>query len=265
MRVLRACFGASGLVGLALAFEPPLAAVALPALLAVAGSLGVASGAVLATIGATVPAGRAGVIAGTIGAAGGLAGLLPPTLLAAVHVVNGSYAIGMTLLAGAALAGAAYLHIHRRWMSAALVFPATVGAQRAATIVVALPAAGRGNHATHLIAPVITLASRQEMVVVSVVPDRAHSDEDGYPLITGLRLHLPRHRFVAVVVGSGPRPEEIALIDDLLADGTVPVVLTTRTDPGPVAANLAGALHADYVLLHPPKATGAAPLEPANP
>jgi NNP family nitrate/nitrite transporter-like MFS transporter len=252
--VLRGCFAAGAVISLALAFEPPLAAVAIPALLAMAGFLGLASGAVQATIGATVPPARAGVITGTIGAAGGLAGLPPPLLLAAVHDVNGSYGIGMTLLACAALGAAAYLHRHRRWLSGALAFPATLGAQPAATIVVALPAAGRAGQ---IIAPLITMASRHEMVIVTVVPDRAHRDHDGYPLLTALRVHLPRHRLVALVGGPAARPEEIALIDDLLADGAVPVVLTTTTNPRPVAAHLAEALHAGQVCLPEPPAAPA--------
>ncbi len=229
-----------------MAFQPPLAA-AIPALFGLAGCLGLASGVVQAAIGATVPPERAGTVAGTIGAVGGLAGLLPPLLLAAVFGISGSYGIGLTLLASAALAGAACLRIHGRWIGAALAFPATIGPQHTATAIVALRADTTGRTA-QVIAPLISLATRQEMIIVSVVPDRAISDHDGYPLVTGLRLHLPRHRVVAVVVGPSPHPYEITLIADLVSEGALPVVLTTTTNPDPVALHLAGAFHAAHVL-----------------
>jgi hypothetical protein len=246
--VLRACFAASAAFAMVLAFGPPLTTTAIPALIGIAGSLGLASGVVQAVIGVTAPPERAGTIAGTIGAIGALAGLLPPLLLAVVYGVDGSYGIGLTVLAALALASAAYLHRHRRWIGAVLAFPATSRHRRTRTTVVSLPAAGSVGHTPSTIARLIALAAQQEMIIVSVVPDRAASDYDGYPLVTGLRRHLPRHHLITIVVGSSPLPHEVALVDELINNGALPVVLTTTTNPMPPALHLAHALHADHLL-----------------
>lgn len=264
--MLRTCFAVAGVVSLVLAFDPPFPTAAVPALVGLAVCLGVASGLVPAATATTVPPEQAGTVMGTVGAVGGLAGLLPPLLLAAVNGVNGSYGIGLTLLTAATVAGAAHLHVHRHWIGAAIVFPATVDPERTATSVVALPAASGTPGTGQLVAALVGLATRQELVVVSVVPERPRTGLDGYPLVAGLRLHLPRHRVVAVVVGPSPHADEVALIANLVNDGALPVVLTTAANPDPVALHLAAAFDADHVLcVSPDHLDGILPQPPWTP
>ena len=246
--VLRACYSATAAGGLLLAFELQVPAVAAPALVAVAACLGTASGVVQALIGATAPPHQAGTIAGVVGAAGGLAGLAPPLLLIAVHGINGSYSVGLTLLAGAALAAAAYLHVNGRWIGAALAFPSTTAPQHTATTVVALPPMPGGPHTPQIIAALTTLATRQELVIVCGSRDHSSSRSDGRELVAGLRFHLARHTIIAINVDTDPHPDETAMIAELLNDGALPVAITTGTNPEPVALLLAAALGADHVL-----------------
>jgi hypothetical protein len=207
-----------------------------------------ASGVVQALIGATAPPERAGTIAGTVSAVGGLTGLLPPPLLAAVYTVDDSYGIGLTLLAGATLATAAHLRVHGRWIGAALTFPAASTGLHTATTVVTVPTGPGTLHSGQVTATLTSLATQHEMVIVAALPERVTTDTDGHTLVAALRFHLPRHHLVAIAVGTDPHPHETALIAELLNDGTLPIVLTTAAEPEPVAVLLAGALGIDHVL-----------------
>jgi len=131
--------------------------------------------------------------------------------------------------------------------------------ERPATSIVALPAASGTARTGQLVAALVGLATRQELTVVS-------AGVDGYPLVAGLRLHLPRHRVVAVLVGPSPHADEIALIADLVNDGALPVVLTTAANPDPVALHLATAFDADHVLcISPDHLDGILPQPPWTP
>jgi hypothetical protein len=242
--LLGVCFFATAVSGLVMAFEPAFPVAAIPVLSGAAVCLGTAAGAVQALVGASAPPDQAGTIAGAVGAVGGLAGILPPLLLTTVHGVHGSYGIALTILAGAALAGAVYLRIHRRWIGAALIFPAAIAAPHTGTTVVILDPA----QATQLTASLAVLATRQEVVIVSRVPERVTTDNDAYTLVAGLRLHLPHHHVAAVVVGTHPHSHEVALIAELLHDGGLPVVLATTANPDPVAVLLARSLGTNNIL-----------------
>lgn len=97
---------------LALALVPTFALAAGPGLgasaalfVALLGALGAGNGAVFQLVPIRFP-GRVGLATGVIGAAGGLGGFLLPTALGAVRQATGTYRLGLTLFAGAALLAA---------------------------------------------------------------------------------------------------------------------------------------------------------------
>lgn len=98
-------FALTGVCLLAQAFAPPLP-VATIVFGGMAIGLGTTSGALLGLIGITTPPERVGAVAGAVGTAGGLGGLVPPLLLAGVHALNGSFAIGITMLSALLLVAA---------------------------------------------------------------------------------------------------------------------------------------------------------------
>jgi NNP family nitrate/nitrite transporter-like MFS transporter len=240
--LLFVCFLVAGALVLLLAFQPPVSAV-LELAYGISGCLGVASGVVLALLGATAPPGRAGTAAGVVTGVGGVIGLLPPSLLAAVNDVNGSYGLGLALLAGATLTGAAYLRLKGRWVGTALAFPASIAPGNSETILVAVSTPPMGNQLAQTVAALTSLANHQEMVIV-VGGDRAVE----YDLVVALRTHLPRHRIVAVASGAVPHRHEVGVLIDLVVEGALPVVLTGPHWPEGVAFLLAEALGAHRVL-----------------
>jgi len=146
--------------------------------------------------------------------------------------------------------------------------PLTAPTCPATTMIVALHGRRYGSHTGQAVAALVALASQHELVVVSGGTGRAAGDSRGHSLVAGLRLHLPRHRILAVAVDADPHPHEVTLIAELLTDGALPVVLTATDDPAPVAVLLARALGADHgphvvwnqaddLLLEPPWAAPA--------
>jgi MFS transporter, NNP family, nitrate/nitrite transporter len=242
--LLSACFVVAGALTLLLAFQPPLSAV-LVFVYVMAGCLGAAIGVVFALVGATAPPARAGTVVGVVSTIGGLIGIVPPLLLVAAEDVSGSYGAGLALLAGATLTGAAYLRLKGRWIGTALAFPASIAPGNAETVLVAVSSPPNGNHVAQTMASLTSLANHQEMVVVSGGGDRAI----GYELVGGLRTHLPRHRIVALAVGTIPHHHETAVLAELLAEGALPVVLTGAARPEGVALLLAEALGTSRVLM----------------
>src|SRR5262249_10741915 len=104
-RVLATGFALSGVCLLAQAFAPPVPA-ATVLFVGIAIGLGTTSGALLALIGIITPPERVGAVAGAVGTAGGLGGLVPPLLLTGVHALDGSFAIGITMLSALLLVAA---------------------------------------------------------------------------------------------------------------------------------------------------------------
>jgi len=86
------------------AFTPELAPLGTIAFLSMAAALGAGSGAVFALVALLAPANKVGAVTGVVGAAGGLGGFVPPLLMGALYGEFGSYAIGLALLSGVALA-----------------------------------------------------------------------------------------------------------------------------------------------------------------
>lgn len=86
-----------------LALEP----VGTVAFLGMAAGLGAGAGAVFALVAALVEPARVGAVTGVVGAAGGLGGFVPPLLMGAIYDAQGSYTLGLVLLAVVAIAGGA--------------------------------------------------------------------------------------------------------------------------------------------------------------
>ncbi|MCG2621550.1 MFS transporter [Arthrobacter sp. I2-34] len=77
--------------------------------LAMAAALGLGAGGVFAWVGTSSPAGQVGPVTGIVSAAGGLGGYFPPLVMGATYnAAEKSYAIGLLLLAGTALAALLY-------------------------------------------------------------------------------------------------------------------------------------------------------------
>jgi len=77
------------------------------AFLGMAAGLGAGAGAVFALVAALVEPARVGAVTGVVGAAGGLGGFVPPLLMGAIYDSQGSYTLGLVLLAVVAIAGGA--------------------------------------------------------------------------------------------------------------------------------------------------------------
>ncbi|KRE40496.1 MFS transporter [Knoellia sp. Soil729] len=111
-RVLGGLLGATGLFAVLaavvgggrvnLALEP----VGTVAFLGMAAGLGAGAGAVFALVAALVEPARVGAVTGVVGAAGGLGGFVPPLLMGVIYDAQGSYTLGLLLLAVVALAAA---------------------------------------------------------------------------------------------------------------------------------------------------------------
>jgi MFS transporter, NNP family, nitrate/nitrite transporter len=251
--VIGTCFTVLAALLLLLAFDPPLAWVAGPALAGVAVALGTAFGSVLALIGRTAPPAQAGTIIGVIGAIGSAVGLAPTLLLTIVHGIGGSYTFGLILLASAAIVGAGSLRARRTWIGAAVAFPlpAVPGAgtgSRTATTVVSLAGPQIRAYVGDVTAVLAALATRHELAIVCADPDPSGGSRLGFPLVAGLRQHLPAHTVLAVTAETPPHPHETAAIAAMIDAGTIPIVLVAGTDPTPIATLLAAAVHADQVL-----------------
>lgn len=247
VRVLRNGFTGAGLAVLALALQPDLA-VATGALGVLAACLGSASGAVQALIGDTAHLRHAGLLAGTVGAIGGLAGVLPPLLLAGTYGISGTYGVGLTLLAAVVMSTAWHLHRHRQVITATLAFPDTEAFPddpAPPVVAVTSPSHRSPGEQADGIATLARLATERELVIVA----ETTAGGSGHPIIAGLRMRLPRHRIVGLTSDGCPHSHEISLITELVHDGVLPVI-ETRGAAGAeiVAASLTVALGTTDIL-----------------
>jgi len=223
--VVAASHAVAAPLSLLLAFEPPLVPVATAALAGIALCLGCGSGALLALTGRAAHEGRTGAFVGAVGAAGGLGGAVPPLMLGAVYGLHGSYAIGLTLLAGLSAVVAVVVLSHGGTIGVAVRFPAAALASREGTVVVALSAADTGRSAGPATRALVELAAEDELVVVYGY-DRAIGPSP-HAVVAALRTRLPRADVVGVLVDpQAPlsRPE-LRLVNELTAEGAVVVAI----------------------------------------
>ncbi|WP_238008466.1 MFS transporter [Dactylosporangium sp. AC04546] len=245
MAVLRGCWAAVAPLLLLLAFHPPLAGVAAPALAGVAVGIGVAWGTACSLIGRAAPARHAGATYGAVSAMGTAIAMLPALLVIGVYGIDRSYTIALMLLAGGAVASAGKLHASRRWLSAAMHFPVpTPAPPDAALTVVSLSGRQTRSQFGDVISALAALATRHELVVV-FEPD---PPSGAGQLITCLRMRLPAHTILALSADTPPHPHEIATVSELLEVGAVPVVLVAPGDAIPAALMLGEEVHADQVV-----------------
>lgn len=236
--VLAGGFGVAGCCALVQAFAPPLGPPAAISLAGVAASLGVASGAVLALVGVHAPAERVGAIAGAIGIVGGLAGLVPPLLMAGAYALDGSFGIALTVLSAMLLAAATHLRARPEWIEAAPAPTPPPAGHGPTVITVASPDLQRdiGAVATALVA----MARHHELLIVHGA-DGTPARQSVHVLVAALRRRLPRHRVAATYVDTSPCSgrTDTDLIGELLNDGWVTVAVAATPDPDEAAAALA--------------------------
>jgi len=243
--MLAACYGTVAALALVVVFEPPKD-ITMAFILGIAAGFGTASGVILALLGRTAPTGGAGIIAGTVGAAGGLAALLGPMLLGAAYQRTGSYSIGWTLLAGLALATAAHVRGQQGSIGAALAFPTP--ADRHATNVVSLTATDAARNTEGIVAVLAALATPGDLVIVYGHPATPDTGMTPFALVNGLRAHLPGRTVVAVYIDSQLVAVESSLIAEVLDEGQVVLVYTPEADLGALATRMADRLGAHQVL-----------------
>ncbi|MHB1065157.1 MAG: MFS transporter [Georgenia sp.] len=106
--VLVVNFVVTALAALLAAAELELLPAGTVAFLTLAAMLGSASGACFALVARVAPADKVGSVTGIVGAAGGLGGFFPPLVMGAVYTQQGTYTLGLVLLAATALAVAAF-------------------------------------------------------------------------------------------------------------------------------------------------------------
>jgi hypothetical protein len=119
-----------------------------------------------------------------------------------------------------------------------------------ATTVVAISAWDAAESPSHAIATLAELATRHELVIVYGRQEAAAGTLSPPALIEAIRARLPRFKVAAVLVDAYPRldPTDCVLLEELLADGTLPVAVVHAADPVPTARALATRLSADLTL-----------------
>ena len=100
-----------------------------------------------------------------------------------------------------------------------------------------------------VVARLARLAAQDELLIVFGAERRY--EPGGCPVVTGLRGHLPRHHVVGLYVAppcAGLARQDVGLIEQLIDDGSLPVVVTPAAATREVAASLATGLRADRVV-----------------
>ncbi|ACQ81052.1 major facilitator superfamily MFS_1 [Beutenbergia cavernae DSM 12333] len=97
------CFGVVAVLAGVVALGPALVPLGTIGFLGLAAALGASSGATFALVAKVAPADKVGGVTGLVGAAGGLGGFIPPLIMGAVYQLDGTYGLGLGLLALTAL------------------------------------------------------------------------------------------------------------------------------------------------------------------
>jgi hypothetical protein len=95
------------------------------------------------------------------------------------------------------------------------------------------------------------LAVNDELLVVYGSGTRLHPGPGHRAVMAGLRGRLPRHHVIALHVrhcDSGLRPDAVAALENLLENGSLPVVITSAAAMHDVTAEVSSYLRADRVM-----------------
>jgi MFS transporter, NNP family, nitrate/nitrite transporter len=249
-RLLIGCYGIVAGLYLALSLAPRLWWLTAVLVGAVAVCDGLASGTLLALIGKAARPESAGAVMGVIGAAAALGAVALSLLLVGLDRISGSYTAGWLLLAVVMSAVTLYVRAYGLRIGLGLaVRPPAVPSPTAMTVAVVGEAETRWGAAA-VVAQLADLATSDELVVVygSDAPARPRSDAN--VLVAGLRDRLPRHRVIALRVGSEPGAlsRNAALFGEFVESGAVAVAVTPAVESRGVAAQLSSYLRADRVL-----------------
>jgi MFS transporter, NNP family, nitrate/nitrite transporter len=240
-RLLIWSLGTAGTLGVVLAFLPPLGLAVLVPLAGTGIALGLATGAILAVMATTVPVDRAGTVIGTVRGIGSLAGLLPLLLLAGVVGLDYSYGADVMMMATLLLFAAGYLHLRNMWVGGDLGL--SPDGRSTLTTVVAVPASATASSTEALIAALTDLAARPDLIVVYGCGRPTPDGRTGlcpHAVIAALQAGARRRGVVTVMLDGTQRnlPVDVALLTDVLADGSVAVALVPVDDPLPTAKAL---------------------------
>lgn len=100
-----------------------------------------------------------------------------------------------------------------------------------------------------VVARLAGLAAQDEMLIVAGA--EPPYEPGGCSVVAGLRDHLPRHHVVGLYVAqpcAGLARQDADLVEQLIADGSLPVVVTPTATMHDVVASLATSLRADRVV-----------------
>ncbi|MFD0820247.1 hypothetical protein ACFQ0D_18485, partial [Micromonospora zhanjiangensis] len=188
---------------------------------------------------------------GVTGSAAAFGALLPPLALIAVHRLSHSAATAWIISALTLLAVAHYVEAHGLRVGLGLAVRSDVESTETATSVVVVDEAALRADAPAVVARLAELATSDELVVVYGSDRPARPRRGAELLVAGLAERLPRHDIA--VLRLTPRPGALTrvgtVVDELVEEGTVPIVVAPVPEAGGVAARLTDRIRADRVLV----------------
>jgi hypothetical protein len=121
----------------------------------------------------------------------------------------------------------------------------------AAVTVAVVGEAETGWNTDAVVSRLAELAVNDELLVVYGSGTRLHPGPGHRAVMAGLRGRLPRHHVIALHVrhcDSGLRPDAVAALENLLENGSLPVVITSAAAMHDVTAEVSSYLRADRVM-----------------
>ncbi|MEN3306079.1 MAG: transporter, family, nitrate/nitrite transporter [Micromonosporaceae bacterium] len=250
-QLLIVCYAVAAALCLVVALAPRQWWLTVPAIAAIAGCDGVASGALFALIGKAARADHAGAVMGVTGAAAALGAVLLPLLMAGVDRLTGSRSGAWVLLGAALLAASLYVRAHRLRIGLGLAVRFEPAPSATAMTVAVVGGSDTRFGAAAVVARLAELAASDELIVVYGSDEPWPPVASGNVLVTGLRDRLPRCRVVAIDVPlhNWARGRLAMLLHEFLDAGTIAVAVTAMADLRGLAAQLSSYLEADRVLM----------------
>jgi len=129
---------------------------------------------------------------------------------------------------------------------------------------VALVGASATDGGTASVAACLAQLARTDELTVVYGSDTGEADPGPHPLVRALRDLLPRYTIVALYFEPHDRRvvPEVALLEELLSVGSLPIVITSSRAAPKVAATLCSEVRADRALRIDYSQSGDATLEP---